>query len=341
MKLAVIGAGAWGTALALALYRSTKLPVELLTQTKAEAEKINKQRSNNKYLPGFKLPDLLTANHVFAEVISTSELAIIATPVSGFRSSLRQLQAYAPRLPFIWACKGLEADTFLLPHQIVDEEISAASANDPLAATTVNYGILSGPSFAEEVAAGQPTAVTLAALQKDFAIHWAQRLHNQNLRIYTSNDLVGVEVGGAVKNVLAIAVGVCDGLKLGLNSRAALITRGLAEMSRFGQALGARPHTFTGLTGVGDLVLTCTGFLSRNRRVGLALAEGKDLLSITTELGHVAEGVPAAPAIMRRAKQLGVEMPIIEVVCALLDGTHTPRETVELLLSRNPKTEGE
>jgi glycerol-3-phosphate dehydrogenase (NAD(P)+) len=225
-------------------------------------------------------------------------------------------------------CKGLEAGSGLLPHQVVAEVMGKAVC-----------GVLTGPSFALEVARGLPTAITLVATDAAFAEAMAQSLHGGNLRIYANQDLVGAEVGGAVKNVLAIATGICDGLGLGLNARAALITRGLAEITRFGEALGARRETFMGLAGMGDLILTCTGDLSRNRRVGLLLAEGKALEDISRELGHVAEGVPAAREVARRATELGIDMPITRAVAAVLDGRITPRAAVEQLMARDPTHE--
>jgi glycerol-3-phosphate dehydrogenase (NAD(P)+) len=234
----------------------------------------------------------------------------------------------APETPFLWVCKGLEAGSGLLPHQVVAEVMGQARC-----------GVLTGPSFALEVARGLPTAITLAAVDAEFAAATANALHGGNLRIYANEDLVGAEVGGAVKNVLAIATGICDGLGLGNNARAALITRGLVEITRFGEALGAKRETFMGLAGMGDLMLTCTGELSRNRRVGLLLAEGRALPDIVRELGHVAEGVPAAREVARRAEALGVEMPITRAVTAVIDGRITPRAAVEQLMARGARHE--
>jgi glycerol-3-phosphate dehydrogenase (NAD(P)+) len=256
----------------------------------------------------------------------SAELLVVATPLAGLRTTLAHLAVIAPKTPLIWVCKGLEAGTAKLPHVIAAETLGP----------NARYGVLSGPSFAEEVACGLPTAVTLAANNHDFAHETALALHTPRLRIYANEDLVGAEVGGAVKNVLAIATGICDGLGLGNNARAALITRGLVEITRFGEALGARRETFMGLAGMGDLILTCTGDLSRNRRVGLLLAEGRSLPDIARELGHVAEGVPAAREIARRATELGVEMPITRAVTAVLDGRLTPRAAVEQLMARDP-----
>jgi glycerol-3-phosphate dehydrogenase (NAD(P)+) len=229
----------------------------------------------------------------------------------------------------VWLCKGFEPQRAELPHQIAAEVLPRGGA----------CGVLSGPSFALEVARGLPTALTLASAEAEFSQATARALHGPCLRVYFSTDITGVEIGGAVKNVMAIATGIADGLGLGANARAALITRGLAEITRLGTRLGGRPETFTGLTGAGDLILTCTGELSRNRRVGLALAQGKKLDDILRELGHVAEGVHTAAAVEKRARQLGVEMPITLAVCAVLFGGVSPREAVEQLLARDPKGE--
>ncbi|MFA7282777.1 MAG: NAD(P)H-dependent glycerol-3-phosphate dehydrogenase, partial [Sterolibacterium sp.] len=285
---------------------------------------------NQAFLPGITLPQELALSASFAESVAQTDLAVIAAPLLELRNTLHLLRQAAPTLPFLWVCKGLEAGTGLLPHQVAAEEmLDAAPAQ----------GVLTGPSFAEEVARGLPTAVTLASTSTDFARSQAHALSSSRLRIYAGSDVVGAEVGGAVKNVLAIAAGICDGLGLGLNARAALITRGLAETVRFGVAMGARRETLMGLAGMGDLILTCTGDLSRNRRVGLALAKGQALDNITRDLGHVAEGVPSAREVARRAKQLNVDMPITQTVCALLDGALTAAEAVAQLMSRDTKEE--
>ena len=325
MKLAVIGAGAWGTALAISF--SGRHAITLVADDPAHANSINQTRENARYLPGHRLSDTIVAIDSIQNIVG-ADLVLIATPVAGLRPTLEALSKHAPNLPMLWVCKGLEAETGLLPHQVV-AEVHPGPAS----------GALTGPSFAEEVAKGQPTAVVLASADAVFARDMAQVLHGGSLRVYTSDDLVGAEVGGAVKNVLAIATGISDGLGLGLNARAALMTRGLAEITRFGIALGARSETFMGLTGVGDLLLTCTGDLSRNRRVGSGLAAGRSLNDITRELGHVAEGVPTAHEVARRAEQLGVDMPITKAVVAVLNGKLNPRDAVERLMARDPKTE--
>ena len=326
MKVSVLGAGAWGTALAIAF--AARHDVTLWARETSQVELMTAERQNRRYLPGCAfLPSLVACAELEAAVLS-AELLIIASPLAGLRATLEQIAQHAPALPFLWVCKGLEASTGLLPHQVVTEVIGNATC-----------GVLTGPSFALEVARGQPTAITLASTDADFAASTAQALHGGNLRIYASDDVTGAEVGGAVKNVLAIATGICDGLGLGHNARAALMTRGLAEITRFGEALGGRRETFTGLTGMGDLILTCTGDLSRNRRVGLLLAEGQALADVTRQLGHVAEGVPAAREVARRATELTIDMPITQAVAAVLDGRLTPRAAVERLMARDPKAE--
>lgn len=329
MRLAILGAGAWGTALALSFARQHT--VTLLAREEAQVEAMRASGENRRYLSGCPLPPTLTIS-ADTEMLEEAELALIATPVAGLRAALTRLQSLPEPPPFLWLCKGLEAASGLLPHQVALETAPATLAHG-------QYGALSGPSFAEEVARGLPAALTLAATDAAFAARMARVLAHPRLRIYASDDLIGVEVGGAVKNVLAIATGICDGLGLGANARAALLTRGLAEMTRFGVALGARFETFMGLAGLGDLALTATGDLSRNRRVGLALAQGRDLSMIIRDLGHVAEGVPAAHEVNKRAAALGVEMPITAAVCAVLEGRLLPLTAVEALMSRDAKAE--
>jgi glycerol-3-phosphate dehydrogenase (NAD(P)+) len=325
MKITVLGAGAWGTAIAVSL--SARHEVVLWGRDPEQCRAIAAARRNQRYLPEIELPPQLTIEAEFAAATAAAELALVATPTAALRDMLARL---APlRRPVIWLCKGFEPQRAELPHQIAAEVLPSGSAG----------GVLSGPSFALEVARGLPTALTLASADAEFSQATARALHGPRLRVYFSTDIAGVEIGGAVKNVMAIATGIADGLGLGANARAALITRGLAEITRLGVKLGGRPETFTGLTGAGDLILTCTGELSRNRRVGLALAQGKKLDDILRELGHVAEGVHTAAAVEKRARQLGVEMPITRAVCAVLFGGISPRETVEQLLARDPKSE--
>jgi glycerol-3-phosphate dehydrogenase (NAD(P)+) len=326
MKIAILGAGAWGTALAMAFSRQHA--VALWCRDTNQCAAMLTSRENRRYLPGHSLPPAVTMASDLSSALSDADLAVIATPLAGLRTVARTIAGTASGLPLLWICKGLEAGTGMLPHQVVADE-----------ACTAACGALTGPSFAEEVALGLPTAVAIASHDGAFARSMAQALHDTRLRIYANDDLIGAEVGGAVKNVLAIATGVCDGLGLGLNARAALITRGLAEITRFGVALGARRDTFMGLTGVGDLILTCTGDLSRNRRVGMALAAGKSLAAITSELGHVAEGVMTSTEVAARAAKLGVDMPITKAVCELIGGKVTPRDAVEALMGRDTKDE--
>jgi glycerol-3-phosphate dehydrogenase (NAD(P)+) len=326
MSIAILGAGAWGTALALVLSR--RHSVCLWTWEEAHCLAMRSDGENRSFLPGHPLPAALRFEHDIATAVEGADLALIATPLSGLRATVRSIAAQRRELPLLWVCKGLEAASGLLPHQVVGEEAADARC-----------GALTGPTFAEEVARGLPTAMALASADAAFARSTAQLLNDPRLRIYANDDLIGAEVGGAVKNVLAIAAGVSDGLGMGLNARAALMTRGLAEITRFGIALGARRETFMGLTGMGDLILTCTGDLSRNRRVGLALATGRALDEITRELGHVAEGVPSAREIAKRALALGVDMPITAAVCALLDGRLKAQDAVGLLMGRNLKDE--
>jgi len=326
MKIAVLGAGAWGTALAIAFARRHE--VALWVRDPAQAAAMRAGRVNARYLPGCPLPDALRVSSDFA-VAAASELNLVATPLSGLRPTLRLLRDAAPATSVLWACKGLEAGSQLLPHQIADEELGAGAP----------CGALTGPSFAEEVARGLPTAIALASAHGDFAETVAQALHNSRLRVYANHDVVGAEVGGAVKNVMAIAAGISDGMGFGLNARAALITRGLAEITRLGVALGGQRETFMGLAGMGDLILTATGDLSRNRRVGLALAAGKTLPQILEDLGHVAEGVSTAREVAALATELGVEMPITQAVNAILHHGVGAEVAVEQLLSRDPKSE--
>jgi glycerol-3-phosphate dehydrogenase (NAD(P)+) len=327
--LAVLGAGAWGTALAalLASRHPVAHRVTLWARDPAQAKALAAARRNARYLPEITLPESLRVDADLDRALSGAEILVAATPVAGLRDLLGRLRG--GNVPLVWLCKGFEQDSAALPHEIV-----AASG------VRVPCGALSGPSFALEVARGLPCALTLASADSAFAATAAAALHGGRLRVYRSDDMAGVEIGGAVKNVLAIAVGICDGLGLGQNARAALITRGLAELARLGVALGGRAETVMGLTGAGDLILTATGDLSRNRRVGLELARGKPLSAIVAGLGHVAEGVHSAPATLVRARACGVDMPITAAVDAVLHGRLTPSQAVELLLSRDAKEEG-
>jgi glycerol-3-phosphate dehydrogenase (NAD(P)+) len=328
VKLSVLGAGAWGTALAISA--SARHPTLLWARDAAQAEAMRLQRRNLRYLAAAEFPAALQITHDFdAAVAHASDgLLIVATPMSGLAPVLSALPP-GPQAPGLyWLCKGFQEGTGLLGHELAQQIWPGG-----------RVGVLSGPSFAQEVAAGQPTALVAASHDARLGEQAVAALHSDSLRIYTSDDPVGVEVGGAVKNVMAIATGLADGLQLGFNARAALITRGLAEMVRLGMALGARPDTFMGLSGLGDLVLTATGDLSRNRTVGLRLAQGQALAQIVAELGHVAEGVLSAATVLKRARKLGVEMPITAAVVDVLEGRSTPRQGVERLMGRGPRPE--
>ncbi|MDQ3057961.1 MAG: NAD(P)-dependent glycerol-3-phosphate dehydrogenase [Pseudomonadota bacterium] len=348
MKIVVLGAGAWGTALAVNAARAVhsgkpRHQVTLWARDAALVAAMQTERANTRYLPGIALPEPLAlqggGQPSLAQAISGQDLIIVATPVSAARSLLQSLQHAS--VPVAWLSKGFEAPVVAAP--------ASASLAAPFGlmvheirgqvAPNLRAGILSGPSFALEVARGQPTALVAASEHAEVREALVGAFHNTSLRVYANDDLVGVEVGGAVKNVLAIATGLCDGLALGLNARAAVITRGLAEMTRLGVALGARAETFTGLSGLGDLVLTATGDLSRNRKVGLLLAQGKSLPEVLESLGHVAEGVYCARTVVQRAASLGVDMPIAQSVVALLDGKLKPAQAVAVLMEREPKTE--
>ena len=286
MRIAILGGGAWGTALACAL--AARQQVMLWARSPEHARQLHQQRTNERYLPGVALPASIVVTSDLPQAVQFVDdgLLALATPTAGLRPMLQALRALGDLPPMLWLCKGFERDSGMLPHQIVAVELPQHPS-----------GPLSGPSFADEVARGLPTALTVAG-SSDFCARVTRALHGDALRIYSTQDVVGVEVGGAVKNVMAIGTGIADALGLGNNARAALITRGLAETTRLGVALGARAGTFTGLTGLGDLLLTCTGDLSRNRRIGLALGHGIDLQRALAGLGHVAEGVWSAPAIV-------------------------------------------
>lgn len=328
MQLTILGDGAWGTALAIKYARSHE--VVLWGRSAEQCLQMQTMRVNQRYLPNIPFPSSLEITNDLQQALSRSKLALLAVSIAGMRPVLSHLFQTGVELPpLLWACKGFEAKTGLLPHEVCQEVLPEIKA----------YGVLSGPSFAYEVASGQPAAVTIATNETQFTSWIVQTLNSQRLRLYTNTDLIGVEVGGAVKNVMAIATGVADGLQMGMNARAALITRGLAEISRLAVALGGQTETMMGLAGMGDLILTCTGSLSRNRQVGLKLAEGKPLSVILDELGHVAEGVFTAREVQKLAKTRGIDMPITEAVCCLLDNVASPDSIVMDLMAREPKAE--
>jgi glycerol-3-phosphate dehydrogenase (NAD(P)+) len=345
VNIIILGAGAWGTALAVSAATASagRHRVTLWARGTELAQVLHTQRTNPRYLPGITLPPELQVQGgdvPLLQAVGGQDLIIVATPMSALREMLRALQHST--VPVAWLSKGFEApvtatvadpDEEKTPFGLLAHEILASVA------THLRAGVLSGPSFALEVARGQPTALVAGSVHVDVRDALVAAFHSPTLRVYANDDIVGVEVGGAVKNVLAIATGLCDGLQLGLNARAALITRGLAEMTRLGLALGARADTFTGLSGLGDLVLTATGDLSRNRKVGLALAHGQTLAQAVAALGHVAEGVYCARTVVQRAQSLGVRMPISEGVVALLDGQVTAAHAVAALMGRDPTAE--
>jgi glycerol-3-phosphate dehydrogenase (NAD(P)+) len=326
VKIAILGAGAWGSALAVSL--SPRHPVTLWSRRRDDCEALARERKS-RYLPGITLPDPVRIEADLASALRDAELVVVATATSGLRQTALAVAAIDAEPALAWACKGFEAASGKLPHQVIADVLPRAA----------RVGALSGPSFALEVARGQPTAIVFASRAASFAAAQAAALNSARLRIYSSADLAGVELGGALKNVIAIAAGICDGLDLGRNARAALVTRGLAEISRLGVAMGGRTETFNGLTGLGDLVLTCTGDLSRNREVGVRLAQGRKLEAVLAELGHVAEGVHSARAAQAHAREHGVEMPITAAVCAVLFEGRAPAEAVQQLLTRDPRQE--
>jgi glycerol-3-phosphate dehydrogenase (NAD(P)+) len=295
---------------------------------------MRKARANPLYLGDFKFNAQLRVEDSLQLALQDADLILSVVPTAGFRQILKDITALGYKTPVVWASKGLEPNTAKLPFEVALEELG-----DP-AVTGQHWGALSGPSFAAELVRGLPTAVTLAASDAAFARQAAQLIHGGNLRVYSSSDVIGVSVGGAIKNVMAIAAGISDGMGFGNNARAAMITRGLAEMTRFGVALGASPETFMGLAGAGDLILTCTGQYSRNREVGLQLASGKTLADILQHLGHVAEGVNTTTEVMRRAKALQVDMPITHEVDQVLSHGKSAKDAVMALLGREQKAEG-
>lgn len=366
LPVLVLGAGAWGTAMAASLARAAQtedsirgpLHVTLWGRDADQVTQIAQQHENKKYLPGIALPSAVHCESDFVRACQAWRarsvahrdqpaqsvngllhgLIILATPMSGIDTTAREIyRALGPAQSgegLIWLAKGLKLTTrndlteLQWPHEI----IRVACPDWPA-------GALSGPSFAQEVASGLPVALSLASNDMAWARQAAQICHGETMRVYPTDDLVGVELGGAMKNVLAIAAGICDGMQLGANARAALLTRGLAEMCRLGVAIGAKAETFIGLATLGDLILTATGDLSRNRRVGLALARGETLQQALSSLGHVAEGVATAPAILALAKRIGVEVPITQSVVQLLCGESSAKQAVQLLMARELKDE--
>ncbi len=328
MNISILGAGAWGSALAIAL--ADRQSLLLWGRDPQAIAEMAARRENARYLPGIAFPATLQLSADLAQAVAHAQggLLVVATSFSGLRPMLRALKGQ-PLPNLIWLCKGFEPDSALLPHQVVAQELGEGLA----------CGALSGPSFAQEVARGLPCALAIGSQSEALRKQALAGIHGAQLRVYSTDDIVGVETGGAVKNVLAIATGIADGLGLGMNARAALITRGLAEITRLGTALGGRVETFMGLTGVGDLILTCTGDLSRNRQVGLGLAQGKSLAAIVAELGHVAEGVRCVQAVQQLAQRHQVTMPIVDAVAQVLFGGDAPQLAIQRLLAREAREE--
>lgn len=329
--IAIIGAGSWGTALAIQFARVGR-PTRLWGRDRAQLSEMQQARRNSRYLPDAVFPDALLIEPDLHTAISGCSEVLVAAPSHSFRQLLIQLApSMQPGMRLAWATKGFELSTGKLPHQVAAEVLGAEY---PVA-------VLSGPTFAREVGAGLPTAMTVAASTADYALALARSISGHNFRAYTSTDMVGVEVGGAVKNVLAIGAAISDGLGFGANTRIALITRGLVEMTRLGVALGAQRETFMGLAGLGDLVLTCTDNQSRNRRFGLAFAAGKSASAAQAEIGQVVEGYAAARAVVEVARQHQVDMPISQQVFRMLHEGLSPQTAVKELMSREIKAEAE
>jgi glycerol-3-phosphate dehydrogenase (NAD(P)+) len=327
--LAVLGAGSWGTALAVLAARNGHA-VLLWGPDAARLARLEHERENAAYLPGVRFPDRLHTRDDLAALLGETGNLLVAVPSHAFRSTLKAVAAQlVPHSIVAWATKGLEPGSGKLLSDVFREELGGRA--EP--------GVVSGPSFAREVATGLPTALTVAAARVETAARIAGWLRNERVRVYTSDDLAGVQLGGAIKNVIAIAAGVSDGLGFGANARAALITRGLAELTRLGVALGGRLETFMGLTGAGDLILTCTDNASRNRRLGLALGQGRSLTEALSAIGQEVEGVATARELYRLADKLGVEMPITEQVYRVLYEQLPPPRAVEALLNREPRAE--
>lgn len=328
-SIAVLGAGSWGTALAMLLAKNGRKTL-LWGQDAARMANMAHERENLRYLPGMPFPDLLQVREDIAELVSETNRFLVAVPSHGFRKLLTHLHdGIGDDAILAWATKGLEPGSGKLLGEVVSEELGGK----------VSRAVVSGPTFAKEVARNLPTALTVAADSQEIADEVADWLHSDRVRAYTSDDVKGVQLGGAIKNVLAVAAGISDGLGFGANARAALITRGLAELTRLGVAMGGKAETFMGLTGAGDLILTCTDDQSRNRRVGIGLGRGKSLAEILGEVDQEAEGVATSRELYHLARSLGVDMPITEQVYRVIHEDLSPQAAVEALLSRDSKPE--
>jgi glycerol-3-phosphate dehydrogenase (NAD(P)+) len=329
LKFAVIGAGSWGTALAMQMARNGT--TYLWGRNKQHLEDMMQTRSNEAYLPGVIFPENLIIEANLEAAIQSSDAVLVVSPSHAFAEILVKVKPYLGHRPLAWASKGFEPGTGRFLHEVAEEILDK---NTPIA-------LITGPSFAKDVADNKPTLVTVATSDSQFADAVAHALHNEKFRVYISSDIIGAELGGAVKNVLALATGICDGMGLGDNTRAAILTRGMAEMMRLGKAMNCQPETLMGLSGLGDLVLTCTGDLSRNRRMGLALGRGQTIKQAKAEIGQVVEGIGTADEVMRLAKKYKVDMPISEHVWKVVNGKMSPQEAVKELMSRGPRQEFE
>ncbi len=334
-RIAVIGGGAWGTALAIVAGRRGDHEVRLWALEKEVVESVNRSHTNDLFLPGTTLPACIQATHDFKEAISGAEIILSVMPSHHCRRTFEHMaQWLQPHMLFVSATKGVENDTLLRMSEVIEEVVGRFCGFKP------QIGALSGPSFAREVADRHPTALTVASTNNALATRIQKDFSDPSFRVYMNDDLIGVELGGALKNVIAIAAGVCSGMGLGHNSVAALITRGLAEITRLSVACGAKPQTMFGLAGMGDLVLTCTGGLSRNRSVGEALGKGQALQEIIAGMhGMVAEGVLTTNAALGLARKQNVEMPITEQMYAILHDGKSPREAIRELMTRPGKVE--
>jgi len=327
--IAVLGAGSWGTALAMLLGQNN-FQVNLWSHNAEHAALMQNDRENNRYLASLTFPETLNVSSDLEKTLKNVTDILIVVPSHAFRSTLQNLKPLLKQYHRIaWGTKGLEADSNKLLHQVAREELGE---NIPLA-------VISGPTFAIEVAQGLPGAVTVASVDQSLALDWAKTLHNDHFRAYTGEDVTGVELGGACKNVIAIAAGIADGMGFGANARAALIARALAEITRLGVSLGARAETFTGLTGLGDLVLTCTDDQSRNRRTGIALGQGKYLATVVKQIGQVVEGIATAKEVVALAEKQKIDMPITEQVYNVLYNNYSPEAAVNALFNRTIKNE--
>lgn len=329
MKFTVIGAGSWGTALAMQMARNGT--TYLWGRNPQHIQDMQSTRSNEAYLPGIQFPEDLILESNLEKAIKVADAILVVCPSHAFAEILTRIEPLIGNRPLAWASKGFEPGSGRFLHEVAEEIMGV---DKPIA-------LLTGPSFAQDVAEGKPTLVTVASSDDQFAHHVAHAFHNPQFRVYISDDIVGAELGGAVKNVLALATGISDGMQLGDNTRAAILTRGMAELMRLCTAMNCKTETLMGLSGLGDLVLTCTGDLSRNRRMGLALGRGQSIEEAKKAIGQVVEGIGTAEEVMRLAQKYDVDMPISEHVWKVVNGELTPADALRQLMSRSPRQEFE